>query len=67
MQVVLQMCAIAVNLLRNNSLTALRVVNTLYLFSDLLVVLSLDIVIYFTVVPQVSFLTTTIKIIVLSV
>ena len=61
------MCAIAVNLLRNNSLTALRVVNTLYLFSDLLVVLSLDIVIYFTVVPQVSFLTTTIKIIVLSV
>ena len=61
------MCAIAVNLLRNNSLTALRVVNTLYLFSDLLVILSLDIVIYFTVVPQVSFLTTTIKIIVLSV
>ena len=61
------MCAKAVNLLWNNSLTALRVVNTLYLFSDLLVVLSLDIVIYFTVVPQVSFLTTTIKIIVLSV
>ena len=61
------MCAIAVNLLRNNSLTALRVVNTLYLFSDLLVILSLDIVIYFTVVPQVSFWTTTIKIIVLSV
>ena len=61
-QVVVHMRAIAVKLLGYNSLTAsVPVVNTLYLFSDLLLILSLGIVVYFTVVPLVSFLTTTIK------
>lgn len=42
---------------------SVRVVNTLYLFSDLLLILSLGIVVYFTVVPLVLFLKTTFQIV----